>query len=134
MARLGGTSSSLPEAPSNHLREQLDQANKIIISLQQALEDSERTHQLRTKSEQVLKEEIYEMQRSEKRGKVDLNYLKNVVLKGFESGELSPNSSLTTVLSRLLEFSPEDLAKIPKQKGIFDRIKEIVPSSPKPKK
>ena len=134
MARLGGTSSSLPEAPSNHLQEQLDQANKIIISLQQALEDSERTHQLRTKSEQVLKEEIYEMQRSEKRGKVDLNYLKNVVLKGFESGELSPNSSLTTVLSRLLEFSPEDLAKIPKQKGIFDRIKEIVPSSPKPKK
>mmetsp|Transcript_3457 Transcript_3457/g.9704 ORF Transcript_3457/g.9704 Transcript_3457/m.9704 type:complete len:922 (-) Transcript_3457:2125-4890(-) len=96
------------------LRAKLEEANKLVLSLQDALEDSERTHELRDVSEQCLKDEIKEMRRSEKRGNVDLTYVKNVLLKGFVSGELDPQSSLVTVLSRLLEFSPEELAKIPK--------------------
>lgn len=59
------------------------------------------------------------MQRTEKRGKVDLTYVKNVLLKGFESGSLPPDSSMLGVLSRLLEFSPQELERIPKQKKLF---------------
>jgi hypothetical protein len=117
---LKGSGSKLPDAPTEDedvvqaLNAKLEESNKLILFLQNSLEDSERTHDLRDKSEQVLKEEIYEMQRAEKRGKVDLTYVKNVVLKGFESGELSPHSPLLSVLSRLLEFSPEELGRIPK--------------------
>ena len=82
--------------------------------MQAELQDSERTHELRDLSERVLKEEIQEMRRNEKRGDLDMNYVKNVLLKGFETGELDPQSSLVTVLSRLLEFSPQELEKIPK--------------------
>lgn len=112
----------LPEVPvgdpptkseADGLTSKLEDANKLVLSLQDALADSERTHELRDISEQVLKEEIQEMRRNEKRGKVDVTYVKNVLLKGFESGELDPHSSLVTVLSRLLEFSPEELKKIP---------------------
>ena len=42
---------------------------------------------------------------------MDTEYLKNVVLGGFESGELPPSSSMLPVLARLLEFSPAELAR-----------------------
>jgi len=101
------------------LREEIEEKDSLINSLQNALEDSERTHTLRDQSEKVLKQEIYDMQRTEKRGKVDLTYVKNVLLKGFESGSLPPDSSMLGVLSRLLEFSPQELERIPKQKKLF---------------
>ena len=109
----------LPEVPvgdpptkseADGLTSKLEDANKLVLSLQDALADSEDDE---LGSPKVLKEEIQEMRRNEKRGKVDVTYVKNVLLKGFESGELDPHSSLFTVLSRLLEFSPEELKKIP---------------------
>lgn len=43
----------------------------------------------RDKAADVLKEEVDEMRRREKRNAVDLNYVKGVLVSGFESNELS---------------------------------------------
>lgn len=43
---------------------------------------------------------------------MDLTYLKNVVLGGFISGELPATSSLVPVFEQLLQFSPEEDAKV----------------------
>ncbi|KDD76266.1 hypothetical protein H632_c292p2, partial [Helicosporidium sp. ATCC 50920] len=80
--------------------------------LERALADSERTHQLRDRATAVLKEEIAELRRSARRDGVDVGYLKNVVLQGFQSGELPSHTSMLLVLARLLEFSPAELAGI----------------------
>jgi hypothetical protein len=47
-----------------------------------------------------------------KRGDVDLEYLKNVVIGGFESGELPASSQMLPVLARLLQFSPAELQRV----------------------
>lgn len=52
------------------------------------------------------------LRRSDARGSVDVDYVKNVLLNGFESGELSSDSSLLPVLARLLHFSPAELKRI----------------------
>jgi hypothetical protein len=60
----------------------------------------------------VAKQEIAELRRQVKREGLDLNYLKNVILGGFESGELPATSSMLPVLARLLEFSGDELARV----------------------
>lgn len=52
------------------------------------------------------------LRRNTARGSVDVDYVKNVVLNGFESGELSSESSMLPVLARLLHFSPSELQRI----------------------
>ncbi len=117
----GGQSSEGPATGKEaEYKERIAELEELSSKLAASLDDSERTHQLRTQSEQILKEEIREMQREEKRGNVDINYLKNVVIMGIRKGELS--GELVTVLSRLLHFSPEDLAKIPKQKSLLENL------------
>jgi len=59
----------------------------------------------------VAKAEIAELGRSKSREGLDVDYLKAVILKGFESGELPNSSGLLPVLGRLLHFSPEELSK-----------------------
>ena len=61
---------------------------------------------------EVLKEEVAMLRRNDARGSVDVDYVKNVVLNGFESGELSSDSSMLPVLARLLHFSPAELQRI----------------------
>lgn len=61
---------------------------------------------------EVLKEEVAMLRRSDARGSVDVDYVKNVVLNGFESGELSSDSSMLPVLARLLHFSSSELQRI----------------------
>lgn len=58
----------------------------------------------------MAKAEIAELQRSKAREGLDVDYLKAVLLKGFESGELPATSGLLPVLARLLHFSPEEVA------------------------
>lgn len=70
----------------------------------------------RDKAAEVLKEEVAMLHRSDARGSVDVNYVKNVLLNGFESGELSSNSSLVPVLSRLLHFSPAEIQRVKQAK------------------
>ena len=87
---LAGT--RLPETPTHdplvvrHLEGELGKANALILSLRDALEDSERTSELKDKSNQILKTEIHEMQRQEKRGNTSMEYVKNVLLKGESRG------------------------------------------------
>lgn len=60
----------------------------------------------------MAKAEIADLRRQVKREGLDLHYLKNVILGGFESGELPAKSSMLPVLARLLEFSNEELARM----------------------
>ena len=49
--------------------------------------------------------------RTMKRSDVDATYLKNVLIGGFESGELPASSQMLPVLARLLAFSPAELER-----------------------
>lgn len=70
----------------------------------------------RDTAQAVAKQEIAELRRQNKREGLDLTYLKNVILGGFESGELSTRSSMLPVLARLLEFSPAEVKRAMKPK------------------
>jgi len=70
----------------------------------------------RDQAQAVAKQEIAELQRQAKREGLDLTYLKNVILGGFESGELPTKSSMLPVLGRLLEFSSEELERVKNSK------------------
>lgn len=65
----------------------------------------------RDRAQQVAKDEIAEMGRRQSRGGLDAEYLKAVLVDGFEAGELPTTSALFPVLSRLLSFGPEDIAR-----------------------
>ena len=71
----------------------------------------------RDTAQAVAKQEIAELRRQNKREGLDLTYLKNVILRGFESGELSTKSSMLPVLARLLEFSQAELGRAMKPKA-----------------
>jgi hypothetical protein len=66
----------------------------------------------RDRAQEVAKQEIADLQRQIKRGGLDLNYLKNVILGSFESGELPARSTMLPVLARLLEFSSEEMERV----------------------
>ena len=85
-----------------------------IRLLQISLDDSERTHELRDTSFQVLKNELAEIKRSEQRASIDIDYLKAVMVESFACGELDAKSPIFAVMSRLLKFSPEDIEKVEK--------------------
>ncbi|KAJ0041173.1 hypothetical protein Pint_28643 [Pistacia integerrima] len=56
--------------------------------------------------EAMLKEELRNMERKQKREGVDMTYLKNVVVKLLETGEVE---ALLPVIAMLLQFSPEEV-------------------------
>lgn len=56
------------------------------------------------------------LHRSDARGSVNVDYVKNVLLNGFESGELSNDTSMVPVLARLLHFSPAEIERIKQAK------------------
>ena len=56
------------------------------------------------------------LHRSDARGSVNVDYVKNVLLNGFESGELSNDTSMVPVLARLLHFSPAEVERIKRAK------------------
>ncbi|KAI8102187.1 hypothetical protein M9435_005793 [Picochlorum sp. BPE23] len=78
-------------------------------ALEAALADSEKTHELRDKATQILKDEVAELKRMQKRNAVDVDYLKAVLVKSFACGELDSKSHIFDVISRLLQFSPQDV-------------------------
>ena len=75
------------------------------------IDGADRVSPRRDRAQAVAKEEIAELERRACRGGVDGDYLKNVLLGGFESGELPARSALLPVLARLLAFSPAELAR-----------------------
>jgi hypothetical protein len=61
---------------------------------------------------QVLKEEIRNLDRSEKRQGLNVDYLKNVVLKYLEASDREP---LLPVLTTVLQLSPTEVASLRKK-------------------
>lgn len=97
---------------------------KEVKALQTALIESEHTHELKDAACQVLKEEIAELKRMEKRASVDVDYLKAVLVKSFACGELDSRSPIFDVISRLLQFSPDDVQKAKEKKQKTSDIME----------
>ncbi|CAL5220735.1 g2793 [Coccomyxa viridis] len=100
-----------PAGAQHGAHSDVDNLQKRVEALEKELAESENTHRLRDTAQAVAKQEIAELRRQNKREGLDLTYLKNVILRGFESGELSTKSSMLPVLARLLEFSPAELGR-----------------------
>ncbi|KAG7607474.1 GRIP domain [Arabidopsis thaliana x Arabidopsis arenosa] len=88
--------------------EELAQTQRHILALQEEIEELERENRLHSQQEAVLKTELREMERKQKREGVDMTYLKNVILKLLETGEVE---ALLPVVGMLLQFSPEEIQK-----------------------
>ncbi|GMN28752.1 hypothetical protein TIFTF001_002173 [Ficus carica] len=88
--------------------EELAQSQRHILALQEEIEELERENRLHSQQEAMLKEELRNMDRTQKREGVDLTYLKNVILKLLETGEVE---ALLPVIGMLLQFSPEEIQK-----------------------
>lgn len=81
-------------------------------ALQQAQEsarEAEEMMRLHNLQEAALKREIRELERTKRRDGANLEYLKNIVLKYMETQE---HDKLMPVLTTLLQFSPEEVAKV----------------------
>ncbi|XP_020582387.1 protein GRIP [Phalaenopsis equestris] len=88
--------------------EELAQSQRHILALQEEIEELERENHLHKQQEAMLKEEIRIVERSKKRDGVDMTYLKNVILKLLETGEVE---ALLPVIGMLLQFSPDEIRK-----------------------
>ncbi|KAK9112512.1 hypothetical protein Scep_020031 [Stephania cephalantha] len=88
--------------------EELAQSQRHILALQEEIEELERENRLHTQQEAMLKEELRNMERMKKREGVDMTYLKNVILKLLETGEVE---ALLPVIGMLLQFSPGEIHK-----------------------
>lgn len=88
--------------------EELGQTQRHILALQEEIEELEHENRLHRQQEAMLKEELRNMERMQKREGVDLTYLKNVILKLLETGEVE---RLLPVIGMLLQFSPDEMQK-----------------------
>ncbi|XP_057804767.1 protein GRIP-like isoform X1 [Salvia miltiorrhiza] len=88
--------------------DELAQTQRHILALQEELEELEHENRLHRQQEAMLKEELRNMERMQKREGVDLTYLKNVILKLLETGEVE---RLLPVVGMLLQFSPDEMQK-----------------------
>lgn len=102
--------------------EELAQSQRHILALQEEIEELERENRLHSQQEAMLKTELRNMERTQKRDGVDLTYLKNVILKLLETGEVE---ALLPVVAMLLQFSPEEVQKCQAYRASTD-----VPPSP----
>ncbi|XP_021811532.1 protein GRIP-like isoform X2 [Prunus avium] len=68
--------------------EELAQSQRHILALQEEIEELERENRLHSQQESMLKAELRNMERMQKREGVDMTYLKNVILKLLETGEV----------------------------------------------
>ncbi|KAL2551219.1 Protein GRIP [Forsythia ovata] len=102
--------------------EELAQSQRHILALQEEIEELEHENRLHSQQEAMLKEELRNMERMQKREGVDLTYLKNVILKLLETGEVE---RLLPVVAMLLQFSPEEVQKC---QQAYRAITEIPPS------
>ncbi|KAJ8440258.1 hypothetical protein Cgig2_001593 [Carnegiea gigantea] len=89
--------------------EELTQAQRHILALQDEIEELEHENRLHSQQVSMLKEELRNMDRARKREGVDMTYLKNVVLKLLETGEVE---ALLPVIAMLLQFSPDEAHRV----------------------
>ncbi|XP_062144224.1 protein GRIP [Alnus glutinosa] len=88
--------------------EELAQSQRHILALQEEIEELERENRLHSQQEAMLKAELRNIERAQKRDGVDMTYLKNVILKLLETGEVE---ALLPVIGMLLQFSPQEILK-----------------------
>jgi GRIP domain len=101
-------SSSGGDVPRQHV-----QALQQEVALLRAdLVDEQNTHQLRDLADTARRREIQELQARSGRSQLDVEYLKNVLVGFFESGELPANPQVLTVLARLLCFTDADRSRL----------------------
>eukprot|EP00850_Spirogloea_muscicola_P020752 SM000225S07031 [mRNA] locus=s225:131896:137910:- [translate_table: standard] len=100
--------------------EEVAQGRRHVQALQEEIAELERENRLRAQQEAMIKEELRSMDRAQKREGVDMTYLKNVILKLLQTGEVE---ALLPVVAMLLQFSPEEL------KRCFDSYRAL-PSVP----
>ncbi|KAK9990023.1 hypothetical protein SO802_025008 [Lithocarpus litseifolius] len=102
--------------------EELAQSQRHILALQEEIEELERENRLHSQQEAMLKTELRNMERMQKREGVDMTYLKNVILKLLETENLvvliimifattGEVEALLPVIGMLLQFSPEEIHK-----------------------
>jgi hypothetical protein len=85
------------------------QALQRELSLVQTeLADERHVHELRDLADGARKIEIRELQASQGRSVIDVEYLKNALVGFFESGELNFNPQVLVILDRLLLFTAQD--------------------------
>ncbi|KMZ68878.1 Protein GRIP, partial [Zostera marina] len=88
--------------------DELTQSQRHIMALQEEIVELERENRLHSQQEAMLKEEVRNVERNHKREGVDMTYLKNVILKLLETGEVD---ALLPVVGTLLQFSPNEMKK-----------------------
>eukprot|EP00249_Psilotum_nudum_P007790 c20818_g1_i1 orf=702-3656(-) len=88
--------------------EELVQYHRHIQALQEEITELEHENRLHAQQEAMLKDELRNLERSKKREGVDMTYLKNVIVKLLETGEVE---ALLPVIAMLLQFSPQELKK-----------------------
>ncbi|KAL4186490.1 hypothetical protein AMTRI_Chr09g34150 [Amborella trichopoda] len=108
-----------------HREEELAQCQRHILALQEEIDELEHENRLHNQQEAMLKAELRNMERAQKREGVDMTYLKNVVLKLLETGEVE---ALLPVVATLLQFSPEEIRKCQEA----SRISSDVPTTTAP--
>jgi uncharacterized protein YaaN involved in tellurite resistance len=64
--------------------DELTKSKEAIAQLRTMLEQSERTEKLQEMQLETLKKEIRDMERVSKRSEIDIEYLKNIMVKYFE--------------------------------------------------
>ncbi|PNY16770.1 protein GRIP-like, partial [Trifolium pratense] len=102
--------------------EELAQSQRHILALQEEIEELEHENRLHSQQEAMLKSELRNMERSKKREGVDMTYLKNIILKLLETGEVEV---LLPVIGMLLQFSPEEMQKC---QQTYQNSKDVPPS------
>eukprot|EP01119_Soliformovum_irregulare_P024174 TRINITY_DN8602_c0_g2_i1.p1 TRINITY_DN8602_c0_g2~~TRINITY_DN8602_c0_g2_i1.p1 ORF type:complete len:873 (+),score=224.29 TRINITY_DN8602_c0_g2_i1:206-2824(+) len=89
----------------------LKEAKQQIVNLQEMLQQAEKTEHLHELQTATLKEEIRELHRSTNRN-VDLDYLKNVILKYLTTDDQEQHEQVMPVISSMLQFSPIEIEQI----------------------
>ncbi|CAI2168385.1 8364_t:CDS:10 [Funneliformis geosporum] len=102
----------MEERTSNVSEKDRDKDNLLKLHhMAEMLNDSEAHVQRLLEQEKILKEELRKLDRLEKRQDLSVEYLKNVVLKFFESNP-ADREPLVPVISTILQLSPDEVQSL----------------------
>lgn len=106
----------------NEASARLQRLQEEVSLVQMELDDERHVHELRSLADGARKLEIQELQAVQGRAELDIEYLKNVLLGFFESGDLPLNKQVLIVLDRLMLFTPQDRARIWKTEAKSQKV------------
>ncbi|CAG8465794.1 15152_t:CDS:10 [Funneliformis mosseae] len=111
-SRTSGNYTDMEERTSNVSEKDKDKDNLLKLQhMAEMLNDSEAHVQRLLEQEKILKEELRKLDRLEKRQDLSVEYLKNVVLKFFESNP-ADREPLVPVISTILQLSPDEVQSL----------------------